>query len=75
MKHLIYKKKLLEQQQNIKILTRRRPTHYVTLAQANYYLNSFHTILCTVGYPDMRATKYNTDASFILSNTIVKIKR
>ena len=41
-----YKKKLLEQQQNTKIFIRRRPSHYVTLAQANYYLNLFHTILC-----------------------------
>ena len=64
-----YKKKLLEQQQNSKILIRRRPSHYVTLAQANYYLNLFHTILCAVGYPNMRASEYNTDASFILSNT------
>ena len=65
-----YKKKLLEQQQNTKFLIRRRPSHYVTLAQANYYLNLFHTILCAVGYPDMRASKHNTDASFILPNTI-----
>ena len=65
-----YKMKLLEQQQNTKILTRRQPSHNVTLAQANYYLNLFHTILCTVGYPDIRESKYNTDASFILPNTI-----
>ena len=65
-----YKKKLLEQQQNTKILIRRRPSQYVTLAQANYYLNLFHTILCEVGCLDMRASKYNTDASFILPKTI-----
>ena len=49
-----YKKKLLEQQQNTNILIRRRPSHYVKLAQANYYVNLFHTILCAVGYPDTR---------------------
>ena len=65
-----YKKKLLELQQNTKTLIRRRPSHCVTLAQANYCLNLFHTILCAVGHPDMRASKYNTDASFILPNTI-----
>ena len=53
-----------------KILIRRWPSHYVTLAQANYHLNLFYTILCTVGYPNMRASKYNIDASFILPNTI-----
>ena len=63
-------KKLLEQHQNTKILIRRRLSHYLTLAQANYYLNLFHTILCAVSYPGMRASKYNTDASFILPNTI-----
>ena len=46
-----YKKKLLEQQLNTKILIRMRPSHYVTLAQANYYLNLFNNILCAVGYP------------------------
>ena len=55
---------------NKKILIRRRPSHYVTLGQANYYLNLFHTILCVVSYPDMQASRYNTDASFILLNTI-----
>ena len=64
------KKKLLEPQQKNKILIRKQPSHYVTLAQANYYLNLFHTILCAVGYPDMRASQYNTDTSFILPNTI-----
>ena len=49
-----------------KILIRRRPPLYVTLAQANYYINLFHAILCAVGYPDMRESKYNTNASFIL---------
>ena len=38
---------------------------YVTLAQSNYYLNLFHTILWAVSYPDMHASKYNTDASLI----------
>ena len=36
---------------------RRRCSHYVTLAQANYYLDLFPTILCAVDYPDMRASK------------------
>ena len=65
-----YTKKPLEQQQNTKILIRRQPSHYVTLGQANYYLNVFHTILCAFGNLDMRASKYNTDASFILPKTI-----
>ena len=61
-----YREKLLEQQQNTKILIRRRPFHYVKLAQANYNLNLFHAVLCAVGYSDMHASKYNTDASFVL---------
>ena len=63
-----YKKELLEQQQkqyNLKTFGR-WPFHNVTLAQSNYYLNLFHTILCVVGYPDMQASKYNKDASFVL---------
>ena len=49
---------------------RRQLCPYVTLAQANHHLNLFLTILCTVGYLDMHASKYNTDASFILPNLI-----
>ena len=64
------KKRIITQQQNTKILIRKRPSHYVTLAQANYNPNLFHTILCAVVYPGIRASKYNTDASFILPNTI-----
>ena len=62
-----YKKNLLEPKN--KILIRRRPSPYVTLAQAKYNLILFYNILCAVGYLDMRASKYNTDASFILPNT------
>ena len=50
---------------------RRLPSHYVTLAQANFYLNLFYTNLCAVGYLDMRTSQYNTDTSFILTNTIM----
>ena len=56
-------------QYNLKTF-RRWPFHYVTLAQSNYYLNLFHTNICTVGYLDMYVSKYNKDASFILANTI-----
>ena len=49
-----------------KILIRRRPFYYVTLSQANYYVNLFPIILCAVGYLDMHASKYNTDAYFVL---------
>ena len=57
--------KQLQKQYNLKTF-RRQPFHYVTLAQSNYYQNLFHTILCAVGYHDIHASKYNTDASFIL---------
>ena len=60
------KRNYLNNSKNNTILIRRRPFHYVTLAQANYYLNLFRTILCAVGYPDKHASKYNTDASLIL---------
>ena len=60
-----HKKKLLKQQQKNKILIRRRPSHN---CPANYYLNLFY-YLCAVGYLDMCASNYNTDASFIIPNT------
>ena len=66
--HKTKQKKILEQQEkqyNLKTI-RRWPFHYVSLAQSNYYLSLFHTILCVVGYPDMHASKYYTDASLIL---------
>ena len=50
---------------NNTILIRRPPFHYVTFAQANYYLNLFHTIFCAVGYLDKHASKYDTG---VLSN-------
>ena len=64
------KRNYLKNNQIQKILSRRQPFHYITLALANYYLNLFHTILCVIGYPDMRASKYNTYAFFIFPNTI-----
>ena len=49
-----------------KILLRRRPSLYVTLWPANYYLN-FSYYLCVVGHLDMCASRYHTDAFFIFS--------